>query len=69
MEMLLPYAIGVVNEIFSGMDPIPFGLDKEEFVQFAMKQFQTRMDILERARGKTIDEIYSVSEDAVGVIE
>lgn len=69
MELLLPFAIGVVNEIFSEMDPFPFGLDKGEFINFAMKQFQARMDVLERARGKTIDEIYSVSERAVGVIQ
>lgn len=69
METLLPFAIGVVNEIFSGMDPVPFGLDKDEFMNFAMKQFQARMDVLERARGKTLDEIYSISEHVVGVIQ
>ncbi|MFC7440698.1 R2-like ligand-binding oxidase [Laceyella putida] len=68
MEMLLPFAIGVVNELFNEIDPYPFGLDKEEFIHFAMKQFQVRMDVLERARGKTLDEIYSVSEHDVGVI-
>jgi ribonucleoside-diphosphate reductase beta chain len=69
MELLLPFAIGVVNELLSVIDPQSFDLDKEEFIDFAMKQFQVRMDVLERARGKTINEIYSVNERDVGVIE
>jgi ribonucleoside-diphosphate reductase beta chain len=69
MELLLPFAIGVVNELLSVIDPQSFDLDKEEFIDFAMKQFQVRMDVLERARGKTIYEIYSVNERDVGVIE
>jgi ribonucleoside-diphosphate reductase beta chain len=68
MELLLPFAIGVVNELFSQIDLNAFGLDKDEFIHYAMKQFQVRMDVLERARDKTIDEIYSISEHDVGVI-
>ncbi len=62
MELLLPHAIGVVDEIFGTMDPFPFDLKKDDIVAFAMKQFQTRMEVLRRARGKTPDEIYSISE-------
>jgi ribonucleoside-diphosphate reductase beta chain len=69
MELLLPSAIGVVNEVFGEMDPVPFGLDKEEFINYAMKQFQTRMDVLERARGRSLDEIYAVKEETVGVLD
>lgn len=70
--ILLPYAMGVVNESYEHnvtSDVIPFNLDPEESVQFAMKQFQLRMDVLKRARGRSVDEIYAASEESVGVIE
>jgi ribonucleoside-diphosphate reductase beta chain len=69
MELLLPHAIGVVDEIFGTMDPFPFDLKKDDIVAFAMKQFQTRMEVLRRARGKTPDEIYSISEKDVGLTD
>ncbi|MBH8585145.1 R2-like ligand-binding oxidase [Thermoactinomyces sp. CICC 10520] len=69
MELLLPHAIGVVDEIFGTMDPFPFDLKKDDIVAFAMKQFQTRMEVLRRARGKTPDEIYSINEKDVGLTD
>lgn len=69
MELLLPPAIGVVHEVFGDADPVPFGLDKEDFINYAMRQFQTRMDVLERARGKSLDEIYTAKEETVGVFD
>ncbi|MBE3552022.1 MAG: R2-like ligand-binding oxidase [Kyrpidia tusciae] len=67
MGELLPYAIGVVNELL-GEGPHPFGLDPEEFVQYATKQFQIRMDVLERAKDRSVDEIYGISEQEIGVL-
>lgn len=69
MELLLPHAIGVVDEIFGSIDPFPFNLKKDEIVGYAMKQFQARMEVLKRARGKTPDEIYSIKEKDVGVTD
>ena len=49
MDLLLPPALGVVHEIFSPYDPIPFGVDPEQFLGFAMTQFQYRFSRIERA--------------------
>ncbi|MEO8198803.1 MAG: R2-like ligand-binding oxidase [Thermoanaerobaculia bacterium] len=49
MEALLPPALGVVQEMFSPYDPIPFGVDPEQFLGFAMTQFQYRFSRIERA--------------------
>lgn len=49
-SQLLSPAIGVVEEIFSAYDPMPFGLDLSEFVEYAMRQFSTRYEWLERWR-------------------
>ncbi|MBX6395398.1 MAG: ribonucleotide-diphosphate reductase, partial [Alicyclobacillaceae bacterium] len=62
-----PYAIGVVNEGYEDNE-IPFGISREESIEFATRQFQIRMNVLERARGKSVDEIYAISEETVGVV-
>ncbi|MEO7795217.1 MAG: R2-like ligand-binding oxidase [Thermoanaerobaculia bacterium] len=49
MEALLPPALGVVQEMFSPYAPIPFGVDPEQFLEFAMTQFQYRFARIERA--------------------
>lgn len=48
MSELLGPAIGVIEELFGCYDPMPFGLTPEVFIDFAMRQFQSRMDHLER---------------------
>jgi ribonucleoside-diphosphate reductase beta chain len=49
MEALLPPALGVVHEMFSPYDPIPFAVDPEQFLGFAMTQFQYRWSRIEKA--------------------
>jgi ribonucleoside-diphosphate reductase beta chain len=49
MEALLPAALGVVQEMFSPYDPIPFEVDPEQFLGFALTQFQYRYERVERA--------------------
>ncbi len=65
MGELLPYAIGVVHEGFDQYegDPehTPFGLQREEFVEYATTQFQKRVERIARARGQTLDEIDQVA--------
>jgi ribonucleoside-diphosphate reductase beta chain len=48
MSELLGPAIGVIEELFGCYDPMPFGLSPEVFIDFATRQFQSRMDHLER---------------------
>lgn len=42
MDRLLPLALGTVEEIFAPYDPMPFDLARDEFVDFAVTQFQYR---------------------------
>lgn len=53
-EALLPLALGVVGEIFEPYDPMPFELDPDDFLGYAMTQFERRLARLELAsRGET----------------
>ena len=47
MSELLGPAIGVIEEVFGLYDPMPFDLTPDLFIDFAMSQFQSRMDRLE----------------------
>ncbi len=43
MNHLLPIALGMIDEVFEPYEePLPFGLEKAEFVNFATTQFQKR---------------------------
>ena len=50
MNQLLPLALAVVEETFALYDPMPFGLELGEFVEFATDQFGKRFARIERAR-------------------
>jgi ribonucleoside-diphosphate reductase beta chain len=50
LDALLAPALGVVAEAFQAYDVMPFGLQIQEFTEFALKQFQARVARLERAR-------------------
>ena len=63
MGMLLPLAIGVVNETFEAYDVPPFGLTVDEFVNFAMSQFQRRIQRVEKARHQTLEEIQRIDTE------
>ena len=65
MNMLLPAAIGVIGDIFSTYDPMPFGLNIDEFVNYATEQFSKRYERLEKARGASLDEVYRVAGKAI----
>ena len=55
MSDLAPVAIGVVQEIFDAYDPVPFGLDEQAFVGYALGQLQRRLQRLEAARGEGVE--------------
>ncbi|GMU64904.1 MAG: R2-like ligand binding oxidase [Acidobacteriota bacterium] len=53
-ERLLPLAMGTVGEIFEAYDPIPFDLAPDDFLGFAMTQFERRFARIERARSGAV---------------
>lgn len=54
---LAPIAPGVIDEIFADYDPMPFGLELEEFTGFAMAQFRQRYARIEKARGANLEKV------------
>lgn len=57
MNDLLLYAIGVIDDAFACYEQVPFGLVADDFMSYALGQFQRRIERIERARGRTLDEI------------
>ena len=68
MAELTPLALTIVEEGLEEADLEVFGTTPEEVVNLAMKQLQIRMDILSRARGKKIEDIYRLTESEVGML-
>jgi ribonucleoside-diphosphate reductase beta chain len=69
MQELAPMALSINREIGESNGTSPFDIPPEASLQFSMTQVQIRMDILKRAIGKSIDEIYRTPEEVVGVID
>lgn len=65
MNDLLPAAIGVIGDAFAQYDPIPFGLVESDFVDYALLQFQKRVDRLERAREASLGDVYRLTHAIV----
>ena len=63
-ELLMP-GLGVIGDAFACYDPIPFGLVEMEFVEYAMNQFQKRIERVEKARGASLDDIYRVTQKVI----
>jgi ribonucleoside-diphosphate reductase beta chain len=61
MTALLVPAIGIINELFDYQEAlfgkVAFDLKRDDFVEYAMVQFQKRMDRIEKARSQTVEEI------------
>jgi ribonucleoside-diphosphate reductase beta chain len=59
MNELLGPAMGVVSEFWEHFDPndAPFGQEMQTFLNYASTQFDRRMKVLERDRGKALAEI------------
>ncbi len=55
MGALLDPALGVIRELFDAYDSMPFGLVIDEFLDYALGQFQKRMSRLEQARDGALD--------------
>ncbi len=61
MNELLEPAIGVIMEGIGGYEVLPFGLELDMFLNYAMDQFQKRMERIEKAKSQTLDEICNVA--------
>jgi ribonucleoside-diphosphate reductase beta chain len=57
MNELLLLAAGVIDEAFAAYETMPFGLEIGEFSDYALNQFQRRIERIEQARGKSLEEI------------
>ena len=58
MNEIFPLALAVTPEFWDAYEaPYPFGLEMQEFVDFASQKFDARMRVLERDRGKTMADI------------
>ena len=62
--LLLP-ALEVIQEVFAPYEVPPFGLRIEEFTEFAMQQFQFRLERLETARRLSVEDLHAMPEDEV----
>ncbi len=65
MNTLLIPALGVVTEGFAQYDPVPFGLDVEDFTNYAMMQYQKRYARIAQAQGASLDDIYTVTHRVI----
>lgn len=61
MNALLMPTLAVIGDIFGRYDPMPFGLTEDEFVAYALGQFQKRIGRIESARTASLDEIETVT--------
>lgn len=73
MAELLPPAIGIINDLFdyheSAFGAVAFGLKREDFVDYAVTQFQKRLDRIEKAKGMRVEQVLfgaDVEDEAEG---
>ncbi len=72
MNEMIVHALGVVNEMFETYEVMPFGLQQDEFIEYALGQFQKRLLRIERARNLTLDQVLgseSVTLEAEEVVQ
>ncbi len=60
-EMLEP-ALEIINETFGSYEVLPFNMRQEDYLEYAMNQFNKRMNRLERARDQSLEEIEKEAE-------
>ena len=65
MNELVLHAMGVVDEAFQCYDVVPFGLNHDDFLNYAMGQFQKRLDRIERARGTSLEMVAADTQAAI----
>lgn len=65
MNRLLMVAMGIVQENFAAYDPVPFGLKVDDFMGYAMMQFQKRLARIEGAKGASLSEVVAVTDQVI----
>ena len=65
MNELVINAMGVIDEAFQCYDVVPFGLSHDEFLNYALGQFQKRLDRIERTRGGTLADVAAATQAAI----
>lgn len=65
MNALLIPALGVIGDVFSYYDPVPFGLQIDEFTNYATMQFSKRFARLEAARDASLDTVIRLTQEAI----
>ncbi|MCU0475691.1 MAG: R2-like ligand-binding oxidase [Anaerolineae bacterium] len=65
MNGLFPLALGVIQEIFAHYDPVPFGLNVDEFIGFAAMQFQKRLGRIAASRGADLADVHAITDAAI----
>lgn len=65
MNTLLMPALGVITEAFAMYDPVPFGLQLDEFTMFATSQFQKRFMRIAGSQGASLNDVYDVTHNAI----
>ncbi len=65
MNTLLMPALGVITEAFACYDPVPFGLNLDEFTAYATMQFQKRYMRIAQAQGASLDAVYEATHSAI----
>jgi ribonucleoside-diphosphate reductase beta chain len=58
-------ALGVIQEIFAHYDPVPFGLNVDEFIGFAAMQFQKRLGRIAASRGADLADVHAITDAAI----
>jgi ribonucleoside-diphosphate reductase beta chain len=53
----MPLGLRLIDEGFSLYDPMPFGLSKDEFMQYASDKGMRRFGTIASARGRPVAEI------------
>ncbi|TLS36220.1 R2-like ligand-binding oxidase [Pseudalkalibacillus caeni] len=67
MQELAPLSVKLNEEGMNGQEVTSFGGTLEDTVAFSQKQINARMEVIGRARYKSLDEIYKTTDAEVGV--
>lgn len=65
MNSLLSPAIAIIGEVFNAYQVTPFGLVEEDFIHYAMDQFQKRFTRLEKARGAGLEQVVRTTNQII----
>ncbi len=66
MNELLVLTFSMVHELFEGykeLGEMPFGLNQEEYLNYATMQFTRRFQRIQRAREQTVEQLYQLDEE------